>query len=270
MPMREPMKERSLAQENKNSRPENTSFRIWPGVTVITACASLLFIVVYVVAYQVHLIPLPGFMQKLLGKGGENPVVAGENVLDDNTMPVQESLAVTYYTPEEEDPAILLAALHAPEVYHQRMRITRGNGTDTVDLYWQNGCWKLIVENQSGTSLYVWDGAVLYRENALYPEGIETVLGDNTPESLLGLPTLSTIQSWEGVVTMLPENKALRVQYTLEDGSEWSCRVALDAALVTEAQLYREGEAVLTMYTEYFDLAPETWSTARDDEGGRT
>lgn len=276
MPMREPKKERSsapernLAQGNRNSRPENTSFRIWPGVVVITVFASLLFLVVYAVAYQVHLIPLPGFLQEFFGNGDENQVVAEENALDDNTMPMQETLTVAYYIPEEEDPDTLLAALHSSETYHHRMRITRGNRTDTVDLYRQNGCWKLIVENKSGTSLYLWDGEVLYRENSLYPEGIETVLGDNTPESLLGLPTLSTIQSWNGTVTMLSENKALRVQHTAEDGSEWVCRVALDVALVTEIQLTREGETVLAMYTEYFDLAPESWSTKQEDEGGRT
>lgn len=280
MPMREPKKEHGpapihgtapvhgSAPVHKNDRPENTSFRIWPGVVVITVCASLLFIAVYVVAYQAHLIPLPGFLQ--WGKSGEKQVVAGENVTDDMYMPVQESSEVTYYTPEEEEPATLLSAMHIPDVYHQRMRITRGTVTDSVDLYRQDDCWKLIVENKSGTSLYLWDGEVLYRENSLYPEGIETVRGEYTPESLLGLPTLSTIQSWDGTVTMLSENKALRVQYTLEDGSEWVCRVALDAALVTEVQFTHEGETILAMYTEYFDLAPETWSTKQDDEGGRT
>lgn len=255
-----------MAQTHRNDRPENTSFRIWPGVAVITACASLLFVIVYVVAYRAHLIPLPGLLQRLLEQGGENQMVAGENISQDAYMPVQESLAVTYYAPEDEDPAALLAAMHTPTVYHQRMRITRGTATDTVDLYRQEDCWKLIVENKSGTLLYLWDGAVLYRENPLYPEGIETVLGDNTPESLLGLPALSLLQSGDGTVTMQPENKALRVQYPVEDGLEWSCRVTLDAALVTEAQLTRDGEAVLVMYTEYFDLAPESWTTTQDDK----
>lgn len=253
------------------TRPENTKFRMAPGVAVITVCASLIFILVYVVAFQANLIPLPGFLQTLFYKGTDRQIVV-ENVPEDALMPVQETRTSTYYAPEEEDPEAVLSAMCSPEIYHQRIRITRVEATETkttdvIDLYRQKESWKLIVKKESDTALYQWNGAVLYRENALYPDGIETELGALTPENILGVPTLAAIQSWDATkrsVEMSTEDKVLRVRYQLEPELEWVCRVSLDVALVIEAQLYRNGEAVVVMYTEYFDLAPETWTETID------
>lgn len=247
-------------RKQDKSIPENTSFRIWPGVTVITVCASLVFILVYVVAYQVHLIPLPGFLQSLLEKGSEKQVVVGEDVSEEGRMPPLETREGVYYAPGEE-PKVVLAAMQVPEVYHQRMRITvAGNEKKTVDLYRQGETWKLVVEDVSGTWLYLWNGEVLYRQNPLYTDGITTPLGDLTPENLLGLPDLMTVQGWESAsIEMSTGDKVLRVRYSIDTAREWVCKVSLDASLVTEAQLLRDGEVVMTMYTEYFDLAPEAW-----------
>ncbi len=245
-------------------RPENTNFRIWPGVTVITVCASLVFIFVYVVAYRVHLIPLPSLLQNLLDTGGEKQVEAAD-IPAEGRMPAQETLTGTYYAPETVDPYEMLAAMQVPSVYHQRMRITYADAEkQMVDLYRQGDAWKLIVEDPSGTSLYQWNGAVLYRENARYPDGITTTAGSFTPENLLGLPTLTMVQSWApSTVEMSTEDKVLRVRYAVATATdaeqEWVCRISLDASLVTEVQLYRNGEVVMAMYTEYFDLAPDPW-----------
>lgn len=240
--------------------PENTGFRIWPGVTVITVCASLVFIIVYVVAYRVHLIPLPGILQSLLSKGSEKQVVV-ENVAEEGYMPSQETFSATYYAPEESDPFSVLVAMQVPEIYHQHMRITIGDAEKkTVDLYRQGGSWKLIVEDEGGVWLYLWNGDVFYRQNPLYPDGITTTLGTFTPENLLGLPDLAILQSLESAsVEIVTADKVLRVRYSTDAELEWVCKVSLDAALVTEAQLLRDGQVVMAMYTEYFDLAPEAW-----------
>lgn len=245
-------------------RPENTNFRIWPGVTVITVCASLVFILVYVVAYRVHLIPLPSLLQDLLDTGGEKQVEIAD-IPEEGRMPAQETLTSTYYAPETVDPYGMLASMQVPSVYHQRMRITYADAEkQMVDLYRQGEAWKLIVEGQSGTSLYLWNGKVLYRESARYPDGITTTVGALTPENLLGLPTLATVQSWgaadaTSTVEMSAEDKVLRVRNVVDAEREWVCRISLDASLVTEVQLYRNGEVVMAMYTEYFDLAPDPW-----------
>lgn len=252
-----------MADEGKNKRPESTNFRIWPGVLVITVCASLFFVMVYVVAYQVHLIPLPGIFHTLW-KGESEPVaLPDETTFLTVEMPAQETREGQYYAPD--DPDAVLAALSTPEYVHQRIRISVGYPAEidkkqvVVDVYRLGVRWEVYETTEDGAvSITRSDGETLYRQNTLYPDGITTNVGAYTLENLLGMPSLSAVQAIETdhrTVELHPVDKVVTVRYTTGKSSEWICRFGLDSGLLIEAQLFHDGETVYTMYTEYFDLS---------------
>ena len=252
-----------MAAEGKNRRPESANFRIWPGVVLIAVCAFLLFLAVYVVAYRANLIPLPEYLKGLFDhNGSEQTAVAGETELQEALMPEMETENGVYYFPAGEDPQSLLQALQTPQQYRHRIRITRTRDSvreiSTAEIYVQEDCWKLTVTPEKGTAeVYLCSGSELYRKNNMLPEGATMAAGKFTPANLLGLPTLSDLKQAEADVQIREEDKILLVSYEMADGMNCVCRVGLDSGLLIEVQLMRDGETLLVMYTELFDLAPE-------------
>ncbi|MBQ8400942.1 MAG: hypothetical protein IJX14_03340 [Clostridia bacterium] len=249
-----------MAGEGKNRRPESANFRIWPGVTLIAVCAFLLFFAVYAVAYRIHLIPLPDYLESILG-GEAVQAESGETEGIAALMPEQETENGIYFDPSEEDPYAIWQTLQTPEQYRQRMRITRSRSgrreSFTADVYVQEEFWKLICYEEDTSALYVCDGTDLYRENSLIPEGETVPAGGYTPANLLGIPNLADLQQTEADVQFSAASKMLRAAYVLENGTECVCQIALDTGLLMEMQMLQNGETILIMYTELFDLAPE-------------
>ena len=253
-----------MATDGKQKRPESVNFRIWPGVTLIAVCGFLLFLTVYVVSYRSNLIPLPEYLQALLAADEQEETIADSRTEEAEALisPPAEEKKV-YYDPAMEDPRLLLASLQSPEQYYQRMRISYMYDSRTedmvVDLYVLGSSWKLQSMDSEGSpvDLYICDGEKLYHggKSALSEKAV-TPVGEFTPQNLLGLPDLSRLQAEDTAdIAFDAEDKNLHITYGTED-LRCECRIALDTGLITDIQLQREGQTVLFMYTELFDMSP--------------
>ncbi len=254
-----------MANEGKHRRPESSGFRIWPGVTLIAICAFLVFLSVYLIAYKTNLIPLPEYVEAFLQNKTQTEETA-ENRNDGmaTLMPQPETEIREIFDPAAEDPAGLLESLNIPKQYYQRMQIVYQQDNlreeTVVELYRKDSCWKLIKQRRKDDKmqLYLCDGEKLYRENPfVLADTAVTAAGSFTPENILGIPTLTTLQDWEGLmVSLLEDAKNLQFSCQTEDGLQYMGVIALDTGLLTELRVRKDDTVVLTMYTERFDMAP--------------
>jgi len=228
-------------------------------------CAFLVFVTVYFIAYKTNLIPLPEYLEILLGK----------NTTTEETAETRSDTADVLFTPPEtemrdifdpgsRDAHEWLVSLISPEPYYQRMQIVyqRGDAQENViaDLYRQDDAWKLIrTDRKNGAArLYLCDGENLYRENvSAVTETSITKVGTFTPENILGLPSLTELQTWEDItVSFTSDEKYLQFACQTEDGLQYAGMIALDTGLLTEMRLLQDDEILLSMYTEHLEIAP--------------
>ncbi|MBR4960043.1 MAG: hypothetical protein IKY52_04020 [Clostridia bacterium] len=254
-----------MASEEKHRKPESSGYRIWPGVTLIAVCAFLVFVTVYFIAYKTNLIPLPEYLEVLLEKNtpAEETTETRSDAADALFTPPETEIR-DIFDPGARDAYEWLVSLTSPEPYYQRMQIVYQQGdvqeNVIVDLYRQEDAWKLIwTDRKSGTvRLYLCDGENLYRENvSAVTETSMTGIGSFTPENILGLLSLTELQTWENIaVSFTSDEKYLQFACQTEEGLQYAGMIALDTGLLTEMRLLREEEILLTMYTERFEIAP--------------
>ncbi len=259
------MEKAGKSDRGKHHRMATGKYRIWPGVTCITLVGATIFVLVYLAAYRAGIIPLPELLAALLSSDGKDTTISVQAGETNAALPPPVSEEVTHYEPASQEAAVLLETLTTPERYHQRFRIRRTTGEQVTDisceLYVEGERWLLrygdtnrnLDDGGNQVTLYICDGENLYRNK---PTPLVTAVGDFTPDTLLGLPTLDWLRTEGATPVVQAENKALALSLVREDGLVWQGRVALDTGLFMEMALLRDGENLLSMYTEMFDLTP--------------
>jgi len=253
-----------MAHEGKRRKPDTTGFRIWPGVTLIAVCGFLVFFAVYIIAYRAGLIPLPDYVEVLLNREAETGETAEtQSVITDSLLPPQETDYREIFSPADTEPDVWFASQTAPTEYHQRMRIIYQQEEQkeevSAELYRKDACWKLTVQEKGAEEpdLYLCDGTSLYRENPLFPDGILTGIGSFTPEGILGLPDIAALQQKEDIAVSFVD-RGIHLQFfcSLEDNVQCAGLIAVDTGLITEVQLRQNGQVLLVMYTDLYDISP--------------
>lgn len=250
-------------KKTKENYPERkSSVRIWPGVLVITVCACFLFFFVNYLGFKAGLLSMPGILQSFITvqqDEGEKHGEDGASLTLQNDLKTPET-EYEYYHPEREEPVALLQSLQPAQSFHQRMRFTAMSANSShswvTNLYTATSCWRIEQEN----TVFLFDGENLWRSNA-QGHSYRTEIGEFTWNNQLGIPSLEELKAfgeqYPESVTFRDTERTVYMEYQPGEHTRVLCHIAVDTGLVTEMQMYVNGQQVLFMYTERISVSPD-------------
>ena len=250
----------------EDKQETGASVRTWPGIVMLVCIAVVLCAGIYLFAYKSGYLPMPAYLERFfsLRSGTDGTAANGDatgaffRALPDGTP---ETTVVTL-APEKSDAKSLFAALVTPSVYEQRIQITEQadesskphTRTVTLTVTGEMARVEKSTDRGGSTEAVLYDSArgVCYRDGDANPYPI----GQNTPYTEIGLPTLAQIQARNDLtVTFSDANKALIVTFTADD-TTWTLTYGVDSGLLTEMQIVRGGVRVSSMFTDQYALYP--------------